>query len=381
MNKPIVFLHPHFLKPGGASKVVLEQASGLISKGIDCVIVTTKINPEVTDPYKNLKIIQLSDLTTGNLFFWLTFPIFFFKLIRTINHINPKIIYCHSLAIYWGYFYKKTDHKIKLVYYLHDLGLPYTDLKVEIKSLNWFQKNFVGVISPILKTLNKNIFALADYIVANSKTSADYLFKIYKRKVDAIVWPGVDTNIFKPSKIKKDYVFTVGRLEKSKNIDKIIRGFSLYRQNNPKSKTKLLIVGEGVERNNLLKLTSEEKIEKYVDFLGRKDSKDISKIASQAKLGIFLGAYETFGIAVAESLACGTPVIGINVNGVKEIVSDKMVGKLVDGSSNSVFYALTNMLSQSKILYKMSFNAVTFAKQKLSWSIQIEKLYNFFVSI
>jgi len=381
MNKTIVFLHPHFLKPGGASKVVLEQASRLSSLGKECVIVTTKINSEVTRMYPKVRFIELSNLTTGNLLFWFTFPIFFNKLINTLNNIDSEIIYCHSLAIYWGYFYKKVNRKIKLIYYLHDLGLPYTDLKIEIKSLGYFKRIFLCAISPLLMTLNKNIFSVANYIIANSKTSADYLLKKYHRRVDEIVFPGVDTNIFKPVRTKKNYVFTVGRLEKSKSIDIIVKGFSLYIKEFPKSKLKLFIVGEGIEKNNLMHIVENEKIKNKVIFLGRKNSKEISMIASQALLGIFLGSYETFGIAAAESLACGTPVIGINAGGVGEIVGDKLVGELVDGTPESVRDALIKMLNPKFELEKYSNNAVSYASNNLSWSIQISKLNSFFNSI
>ncbi len=381
MNKTIVFLHPHFLKPAGASKVVLEQTSRLISEGKKCIVVTTRVNPDVTKPYPKVKIIELSNLTTGNLLFWFTFPIFFYKLNKTLHNIDSDIIYCHSLAIYWGYFYKKINRNIKLIYYLHDLGLPYTDLKIEIKSLKYFQKIFLSIISPLLKTLNKNIFSAADFIIANSKTSAKYLLKTYYRKADEIVFPGVDINVFKSNGIKKDYVFTVGRLEKSKSIDKIIKGFSLFIQNNPGTKIKLYIIGEGVEKNNLLHIVDDEMIKDKVFFLGRKNSKEVSEIASQALLGIFLGSYETFGIAATESLACGTPVIGINTGGISEIVGEKSAGMLVDGTPKSVCDALTKMLNPKFKLEKISNNAANYASKNLSLNKQISKLNSFFNNI
>lgn len=381
MNKTIIFLHPHLLKPAGSSKVVLEQASRLISAGKNCIIITTKINSEVTEKYPKIKTIELSNLTTGNLLFWFTFPVFFHKLKRSLHNIDSEIIYCHSLAIYWGYFYKKVNQNIKLIYYLHDLGLPYTDLKIEINSLKYFQKIFLRTTSPLLKILNKNIFSVADYIIANSKTSARYLMKKYHRKADEIVFPGIDINIFKPGEARGNYIYTVGRLVKSKSIDKIIVGFSMYVKNNPESKTKLFIVGEGVEMNYLLRIVHNDDIAKKVVFLGRKNSEEVSKIASQALLGIFLGSYETFGIAAAESLACGTPVIGINTGGVSEIVGHNAIGLLVDGTPKSVCEALTKMLNPKFELVEVSDNAANYASKVLSWNMQISKLNSFFNKI
>jgi glycosyltransferase involved in cell wall biosynthesis len=266
------------------------------------------------------------------------------------------------------------------VYYLHDLGLPYTDQAIEIKGLTLLQQLFMNFMTPILGLFNKDIFKSADYIIANSHTSSSYLSNHYKCTANAVIYPGINRKIFKPSSKKLDYVYTVGRLEKLKNIDQIIHGFSHYHRMNPASKTSLFIIGEGNEKTHLIKLVCSYNMGTHIKFLGRKNNQEISAIASRAKIGIFLSPYESFGITVMESLASGTPVIGINKNGIKELIKTNKIGILVDGSTLSISNAINKLMKNPVLLSTMSKNASIYAS-RFDWDTHIKKLHSFFMNM
>ena len=378
-NRTLVVLHPHFLKPGGASNVVLEQISRLAKMGMRHVIITTKVNREVIKPYPNLKYLEIGDKTTGSLWFWITFPLFYLKLQKELDRIENKLLYCHSLAIYWGAAYKLFHPKAITINYIHDLGMPYTDSDPEISGLPLVQRLAAHFTRGFFRLINRGIISSADYLIANSRTSADYIYKIYSRKVDTIVSPGVDQDIFKPSTKKGDYVFTVGRLEKIKNIDLIVRGFSLYKSSHPKSKLKLVIVGEGIEKDNLLRLASILGSENSVIFSGRLNPVDLAKVASKAKLGIFMCPNESFGLGAIESMACGTPVIGVNQNGIREIVNASG-GLLMKKSPRSLKKRLGEILSHRKLLKEMSSRA-SYCAKKYDWNTQGDALYSWLIKL
>lgn len=329
--KTIVFLHPHFLKPAGASKVVLEFASRL-QKHFKIIIVTIKSNPQVISPYPNLNIVNLGGPTTGSLLFWLTFPLFLVRLHRTLHKIHHKIIFAHSLALYWTLFLDNC------VLYFHDLGFPYSDSPAEKNSLPVLYQLISLFTTPLFLILNFILIKSNNQIIANSQASSNFILNKYHRQPNAIISPGIDTKKFKTSTKKENYFYTVGRLEKIKQIDTIIKALALF--NNPQYKLK--IIGEGIEKNNLLDLSRSLNIQNQVIFLGKQSSSQVSKIARHAKIGIFNCPNESFGISILESLASGTPVITINSGGGTEFITSGSNGYLSDGTPESI----CNLISQ-----------------------------------
>lgn len=357
----IVFLHPHFLKPAGASKVVLEFALRL-QKHFKIIIITIKTNPQVVSSYPSLKIINLGGPTTGSLFFWATFPIFLLRLHTTLNKIPYKIIFAHSLAIYWTLF---LPHSIL---YFHDLGFPYSDSEAEKNSLPLLYRLVSFVTTPIFCLLNYILIKSNNKLIANSKASSQFIHLKYNRQPNAIINPGIDINNFKVSTKKENYFYTVGRLEKIKQIDVIIQAFAVF--NNPKFKLK--IIGEGIEKNNLIKLTKELNIQKQVEFLGKKTTAQISKVGSHAKIGIFNCPHESFGLSILESLASGTPVITINSGGGADFITPGSNGYLSNGTPLSISSLIPKLLN-----HNLSSNA----RQSVltyDWNYQIKKLSQYF---
>ncbi|MDO9231854.1 MAG: glycosyltransferase family 4 protein [bacterium] len=382
MKNKIIFLHPHFLKPGGASKVVLEFASRLKKAGIQNIIITTNIDNAIVNEYKSIQIVNLKWLTTGNIFFWLTFPFFYFKLKKELKkYPSTTPLFCHSLAIYWGAICKLLNKKIILVNYFHDLGMPYTDSTVEINGLPFFSRIIARITLPIFEYFNYKIINTADYLIANSQTSANFIKKKYGRKIDLVACPGVDIDIFKPSITKESYIYTLGRLEKIKNIDLIIKSFALYCKNFEDQKLKLIIIGTGIEKNNLENLTTILGINKRVTFLGSCDQKKVALIASHAKAGIFLCPNESFGLAAVESMACGTPIIGVNSGGIKETVVDGKVGFLVSLDEKEIADKINTTLTDEQNLKILSENARNHAKNNYDWNASARLLCQFFIEI
>ncbi|KKQ71364.1 MAG: Glycosyl transferase group 1 [Candidatus Shapirobacteria bacterium GW2011_GWE1_38_92] len=359
--KTIVFLHPHFMKPAGASKVVLEFSSRL-QKYFKITIITIKSNPEVISPYPKLNIINLGGPSTGSLFFWLTFPLFLLRLQLTLNKIPHKIIFAHSLAIYWTLFMDNC------ILYFHDLGFPYSDSIAEKNSLSLFYRFISSITKPLFQILNNKIINSNNKIIANSQASSQFLSNKYYRSDIKIITPGIDTSLFNISAVKGNYFYTVGRLEKIKQIDSIIQAFALFNNKN----FHLKIIGDGIEKNNLIKLVKSLKIKNQVEFLGKLNSSQVAQVASKARIGIFNCPNESFGISILESLACGTPVITINSGGGADFITPGLNGYLSDGTPQSIRSLIPKLLHNS-----LSSNARQSALS-YDWGHQVEKLSKYF---
>lgn len=107
----------------------------------------------------------------------------------------------------------------------------------------------------------------------------------------------------------------------------------------------LLCVGDGEEKERILRLAEELDIRKYVRMTGRVD--DVRPYLAAADVTLLLSASETFSIAVLESMSCGCPVIAYDVGGVREqIISQDCGAVLTPGDSEALVELLMNITAK-----------------------------------
>lgn len=112
---------------------------------------------------------------------------------------------------------------------------------------------------------------------------------------------------------------------------------------------KLVIVGEGKERNNLKKLGDKLKLQANLAFLGRQ--KNIPQSLSSADIFILPSSErEAFGLVNLEAMICGLPVVTTKVGGIPEIVKDGATGFLVEPqNANSLKESLEKLIGNAKL--------------------------------
>jgi glycosyltransferase involved in cell wall biosynthesis len=155
-----------------------------------------------------------------------------------------------------------------------------------------------------------------DYWLANSEWTRERIATYYRQK-STVLYPPIDTAFFTPSprRGKRDYFLCVGRLTPSKNFDQAISVCE-------KLKLPLIIVGEGQQSKALRGMA-----QRYTTFAGRVDQAQLRDYYRGAR-ALLQPAEEDFGMASAEALACGTPVIAYDKGGVAEIVRHNSTGFL-----------------------------------------------------
>jgi len=115
----------------------------------------------------------------------------------------------------------------------------------------------------------------------------------------------------------------VSNFRKVKRAEDVLRVFDLVRK---EKSVKLLMVGDGPERNRLEQLCRALKICHLVKFLGK--VKDTERILSIADVFILPSESESFGLAALEAMAAKTPVISTNTGGIPEVNKDGISGFL-----------------------------------------------------
>ncbi len=110
---------------------------------------------------------------------------------------------------------------------------------------------------------------------------------------------------------------------------------------------RLVIVGEGPERQALEALSNRLGLNSQVVFAGRIAQKDLHIYYSAADILVLPSCREGWPNVLLESMACGTPVIATDVGGVAEIVTTKSVGRLLPTLSSVALLAAVNDLWNS----------------------------------
>ena len=93
---------------------------------------------------------------------------------------------------------------------------------------------------------------------------------------------------------------------------------------------RLLIVGEGVERNALLSLAQSLGIADRVTLTGAVANDRLRSWYSASDALILASSREGWANVLLEAMACGTPVVATRIWGTPEVVADDAVGLLVD---------------------------------------------------
>jgi glycosyltransferase involved in cell wall biosynthesis len=147
-----------------------------------------------------------------------------------------------------------------------------------------------------------------DHFIANSRTTADRIWRCYRRRAEVIYPPvAIERFLFTPE--KQEFYLTVSRLVGYKQVELIIRSFN-------ELGLPLIVIGDGPDAEKLQRLAKPN-----IQLLGWRSNQDVAGYMSQAKAFVY-AAYEDFGIAPVEAQACGTPVIAYGRGGTGESVKD-----------------------------------------------------------
>jgi len=145
-----------------------------------------------------------------------------------------------------------------------------------------------------------------------------------------VVPPGVDLELFGPGSPKEargrldlavdcPVVVTVRRLDARMGLDVLLDAWTSVRAAVPESR--LVIVGDGEERQALETIAARRGFDEDVTFLGRVDESTLVDCYRAADVTVVPTiSLEGFGLVVLESLACGTPVVVTDAGGLAETV-------------------------------------------------------------
>lgn len=162
----------------------------------------------------------------------------------------------------------------------------------------------------------------------------------------------------------------VSRLSPEKGLSYLLEAAVLLASSFPS--LKLLLVGDGPEREGLLKRTRELGAESLVRFLGRRD--DVARVLSISDIFILPSLYEAMGIVLAEAMAMQVPVLATRVGGVAGIVDHGANGILVEpAKAEAIAEAVRLLMKDELVRKKMGANGLRRAQEFFSLDQMIRK--------
>tara|TARA_B100000787_G_scaffold63766_1_gene46820 strand:- start:1511 stop:2641 length:1131 start_codon:yes stop_codon:yes gene_type:complete len=302
----------------------------------------------------------------------------YIELKKIILNFNPDIVHAHLssmelLASLLKFFNPK---KINLVITKH---LDSFFLEAS------FGQNLLirGVF--IDKFIHKN----ADRIICISKQVKRYFTKkiLLPTNKIRVIYYGVSKEYFgKKKKLKlidknlnkKDFLICcIARHVKQKSLDFLILSFAEFIKKNPNSK--LLLVGNGPERNNLIKIAKENKVYKKIIWI--KFSENIKDLLKISNVFVLPSKYEGFGMVFLEAMLTNTPVISTNISAIPEVIENNYNGILIEPDNIKQMVSALNNIQDKKLIKKFSINSKKLLSNKFNLEAMYKKTNNVYYSI
>ncbi|HEY5983405.1 MAG TPA: glycosyltransferase [Anaerolineales bacterium] len=235
----------------------------------------------------------------------------------------------------------------------------------------------------------KRLVDQVDRIVVSTlaeQTQLRFLYKADERKLE-IIPPGVDIAHFYPIPadeakafvgLKPDdrMVLFVGRIERLKGLETLIRAMSRLKLGGEGRPVHLAIIGGEPdaspdeitsEMRRLQQLCDELGLDQTVLFLGKRAQDTLQYYYSAAEVVVLPSHYESFGLVALEAMACGTPVIASDVGGLSFLVQDGETGFTVpDGDVEFLLARLSMLLGDPDLRRRMGAAGTRYARD-FSW--------------
>jgi len=222
--------------------------------------------------------------------------------------------------------------------------------------------------------------------IAVSKPAMEYVSKYFAGDYN-IIPNGIDIERFSPDVSPFDEfhdgkvnILFVGRLEKRKGLNYLLKAYKRVKQEIPESR--LIVVGPGTRlRRKYEKQVKHDRL-KDVVFVGYASQDDLPRYYKTAD--IFCApatGWESFGIVLLEAMAVGTPVVASNIEGYASVVTHRVEGLLVPPKDEEMLaQALISLISDESLRRQIGNNGILKA-QEYSWERVAQWILDYYVKV
>ncbi|MGL5152646.1 MAG: glycosyltransferase family 4 protein, partial [Clostridium sp.] len=173
-------------------------------------------------------------------------------------------------------------------------------------------------------------------------------------------------------------IVSISRFSYEKGLDILIDSVKeVVRHDN---NVRFVIVGDGEEKENLIKQCEAFNIKKYVDFVGFKSN--VLDYIKSSDFVVSTSRTEGFPVVPLETFSQGKTIVATNVGGTKEIVINNETGLLVNSEDISqISSAIIKLIDDKDLRIKMENKAYNLVTENFSVDKMCDQYYEYYKSI
>lgn len=189
---------------------------------------------------------------------------------------------------------------------------------------------------------------------------------------------GVDTDAMpEPQSFDSKRILYVGRLKPKKNLSDVLIAMEEIQARHPDAE--LHIVGEGPLKDDLMDMVKEAGLSSSVKMHGYVSSQELRRIYAQAAIFVLPSEWEGHPLVLLEAWASGIPVVGTDVEGIREFITHGETGYVVPlGSPRSIAETVGPLLEDPERIEEMGREALRVAGEDYSWDDVVDRTYDIY---
>ena len=253
-----------------------------------------------------------------------------------------------------------THSRIARLYCRNLMRRRYNKANIVVVPTSWMEVllNLYFVNTPI-RIIPTGIIK-SDFENINESDWKDRIYKSYTQLID------------------KKILFYAGRLGMEKNIPFLMDVLKMLLPDH--NNLILVIAGNGPAYAELLKYSQKIGIAGHVLFTGFIERKQLRNFYALSDVFVFASKVESQGLAIIESMICGTPVVAIGKLGTHEVMGGNIGGFMVDDDRKALADKTALLLDNAEIHQEKAKEALQYA-QKWTSDKYAEKLINLYESL
>lgn len=330
---------------GGAVRYSLNLLHYLSKKGIDTTFLGVKAGMKTPSVHTGPSFIFIPIAKGSDTWYWYSINLFLKVLFLRI----PQAAVIHTHRLEYMFMFVLLCPRNPKVFLQGSPPLHYARLHLT---------RIFPFVAKLYQIAESFCLRRIDYLITTEEIKKCYVerYPWISGKICTMPVSAVDLDEFKPmnkTDVRKRYGFLpkdriiifLGRLEKVKNLDLLLKAFILVKKQIPEAK--LLVVGEGADQSRLKQL-SEALGLRDVAFTGLLEKSRIPEIINCADvlaLCTLKEGCEGSPTVIREAIACGIPAVSTRVGDVSEVIKNEFLGRVTEWNEESFAEALIEVIS------------------------------------
>jgi glycosyltransferase involved in cell wall biosynthesis len=236
-----------------------------------------------------------------------------------------------------------------------------------------------GIFFGTLRKNDRRNILSATKVLVNSGFMRSTVSQVYP-VTPFVNYAGVDSDFFHPVDLPEgNFVFSAGSLTPLKGYDFIITALA----NIPEEFRPPFVIAcnfeNPPEKEFLINLA--KKLNVNLSIKSSISDHELMELYNRARLTVYSPIREPFGLVAVESMACGTPVVGVREGGLIETIEHEKTGILTERDAMEFGAAIQQLLFNSNKLERFRKAGREAVLEKWTWKISAETINNHFMTL